>query len=100
MNVFALLGLAQRAGKLASGFDAVHRAVVRGRAKLILLSVDASANTAKRTQRIAEARRIPCIQWATQSELGQAIGRPDRAVVAILDEGLASAVSRALLRGE
>jgi len=100
MNAFALLGLAQRAGKLASGFDAVHRAVVRGRAKLIILSIDASARTAERTRRIAGEYGVPCIAWATMQELGQAVGKPDRAVVALLDEGFASAVRKALLRGE
>lgn len=95
-----MLGLAQRAGRLVSGFDAVRRAVDRGRAKLIVISQDASAGTAERIRRIADARGVPCVTWADMRSLGEAIGRPDRAVVAIVDAQMAEAVRKALTRGE
>jgi len=100
MKGLSLLGLAQRAGKLASGYEAVRRAVLGGRARLIVISMDASAKTAGRVRRIAEAKRVPCVEVASMRELGQAIGQPDRAVVAVLDQGFARAVREALLRGE
>lgn len=95
-----MLGLAQRAGRLVSGFDAVKRAIVRGRAHLIVISQDASANTAERVRRIAAARGVPCVAWADMRTLGAAIGRRDRAVIAVVDPQMAEAVRKALAHGE
>lgn len=44
----SLLGLAQRAGKVVSGEELVVKEVQRGRARLVLLSQDASVNTEKK----------------------------------------------------
>lgn len=44
----SLLGLAQRAGKVVSGEGLVVKEVQRGKAQLVLLSEDASANTEKK----------------------------------------------------
>jgi len=100
MSVRSLLGIAQKAGRLVSGFDAVHRAVDRGRAKLVLVSQDASVKTVERVRQIADARQVPMISWGSMRALGEAIGRPDRAVVAVLDPQLAEAVQKAFSRGE
>lgn len=99
-RVYHLLGLAQKAGRLVSGFDAVERAVVRGRARLVIISQDAAARTAERMRRLADAKGVPWVTWAGKREIGEAIGRPDRAVVAIIDAGMAEAVRKALSRGE
>ena len=100
MSALSLLGLAQRAGRLVSGFDAVKRAVVRGRAHLVIISHDVSANTADRMRRIAAARGVPCVTWSDMNTLGKAIGQPDRAVIAIVDARMAEAVRKALVHGE
>lgn len=99
-NVLSLLGLAQRAGRLVSGNEAVERAVVRRQAKLVIISQDAAERTAQRMIRLAGEKRVPWVRWASKHELGAAIGRSDRAVVAIIDAGLAEAVRKALSRGE
>ena len=44
----SLVGLANRAGKIISGEELSVKEIRNGKAKLILLSADASANTAKK----------------------------------------------------
>ena len=46
-KIFSLLGLATRAGRLVSGEFMTEKAVKEGRAQLVLLGADASANTKK-----------------------------------------------------
>ncbi len=48
MEWFPLLGLANRARKVVSGEDLVIKEIRNARAKLVLLTEDASANTAKK----------------------------------------------------
>ena len=44
-KVISLLGLAERAGKIASGEFAAEKAVKIGKARLIIVAEDASDNT-------------------------------------------------------
>ena len=48
MEWFPLLGLANRARKVVSGEDLVIKEIRNARAKLVLLTEDASSNTAKK----------------------------------------------------
>ena len=47
-KVISLLGLAERAGKIASGEFAAEKAVKIGKARLIIVAEDASDNTKKK----------------------------------------------------
>lgn len=47
-KVISLLGLAERAGKIASGEFAAEKAVKTGKARLIIVAEDASDNTKKK----------------------------------------------------
>ena len=47
-KIYSLLGLCQKAGKLVSGEFAVEKAVKGGNAKIVIISADASENTAKK----------------------------------------------------
>ncbi|MCS1351278.1 YlxQ family RNA-binding protein [Mechercharimyces sp. CAU 1602] len=87
-----LLGLAMRAGKVVSGEENVIRAIRAGRAHLVCLSADASANTGKKLQDKSSYYEIPLITFPSRDELGEAIGKPSRVVVAITDPGFARAL--------
>ena len=47
-KVISLLGLAERAGKIASGEFAAEKAVKTGKARLIIVAEDASDNTKRK----------------------------------------------------
>lgn len=90
--MLSLLGLCVKAGKLVSGETAVLNAVRSGEAKLVVIASDASENTRKRFTDKCRYYGIETMSFATKDELSRAIGKRDRAVVAVTDEGFAKAL--------
>jgi len=90
-----LLGLCERAGKLASGEQAALSEIRAGRAELVILDAGASRNTEKRfidacTHRDVTLRRME------PGALGGAVGKPGRMVAAVLDRVLANKILTSL----
>jgi ribosomal protein L7Ae-like RNA K-turn-binding protein len=85
----SLLGLANRARKIISGEELSVKEIRSGKAKLILLSADASANTTKKITDKCNSYNVPLKVVPDRYQLGQAIGKDARVVVALLDEGFA-----------
>lgn len=83
------LGLAQKAGKVASGDFAVRGALKSGRAKLLVLAEDAAPNSKKEMRYLAQAAGVPVIEMLGRWELGHALGKDARAAAAILDSNFA-----------
>lgn len=86
---FSLLGLAYRAGKIASGEEAVLNEIRRRRAKLVILSEDASENTRNRIAEKCNYYHIPYRIFKDRHQLGGAIGKAARVCIAVKDEGFA-----------
>ncbi|MBP0726200.1 YlxQ family RNA-binding protein [Bacillus sp. RG28] len=86
----SLLGLAARARKLISGEELVVKEVQQKRAKLVILSKDASTLTAKKITDKTTFYKVPLCFVENRYELGHAIGKDARVVVAITDQGFAS----------
>ena len=102
LNILKFLGLAARAGKVISGFDQVESALRRGKVKLLIFSSDISKNTLSRILDIGRDldKDMPdAYSFSTMFELGKAIGKPGRAVVAVTDKGFADKLS-AMLQNE
>ena len=85
----SLLGLANRARKIISGEELTVKEIRRGKAKLILLSKDASANTHKKITDKCKSYEVPYRMVDDRYILGQAIGKDARVVVAVLEDGFA-----------
>jgi ribosomal protein L7Ae-like RNA K-turn-binding protein len=85
----SLLGLANRARKIISGEELSVKEIRSGKARLILLSADASANTAKKITDKCKSYEVPLKIIENREILGHAIGKEARVVVAILDQGFA-----------
>ncbi len=88
-KAFGYLGLAQRARQVASGEFQTEEAVKRRRAKLVVIASDASDNTKKHFTDMCIYAGIPYCVLSDKDTLGHAIGRGERALLAILDENLA-----------
>lgn len=84
-----LLGLANRARKIISGEELALKEIRNGKAKLVLLSADASSNTAKKITDKCKSYNVPLKVVENRHLLGQAIGKEARVVVAIMDNGFA-----------
>ncbi|MGP7817466.1 YlxQ family RNA-binding protein [Niallia sp. 01092] len=85
----SLLGLANRARKITSGEELTVKEIRSGNAKLIILSEDASENTAKKIIDKSNFYHVPVKTVPNRELLGQAIGKEARVVVAVLDNGFA-----------
>lgn len=85
----SLLGLAFRAKKVVSGEELVLKELRKGRVKLVLLANDGSPNTKKKITDKCAYYQVPVVFIGSRYELGQAIGKKERVVVAVCEEGFA-----------
>lgn len=85
----SLLGLANRARKVISGEELVVKAIRNGQAKLVILSEDASKNTAKKINDKSTYYQVQLCTVSDRFILGKSIGKEARVVVAITDTGFA-----------
>ncbi len=88
-TLFAL-GMAQKAGKAASGDLAVRSALKSGKACVLVLAQDAAPNSKKDMYYLAELAGVPVLEELTRSELGHAIGKAPRVAVVITDRNFAN----------
>lgn len=83
------IGFSMKAGKLVSGDFAVDKALKNGKAKLLLIDMEASAGTREKWQSRAEFKNIKSILF---SNLGEAIGKPGRMVATVTDVDFAKMI--------
>jgi ribosomal protein L7Ae-like RNA K-turn-binding protein len=99
-RMVGLLGMALRAGKLTAGQEPVLKLIRRGRAKLILLSEDASENTKKVFHDKGQYYNVPVLEKGSMDQMGRALGKGPRAVVAISDAGFARSMVQNIEEGK
>ncbi|MFA9463756.1 MAG: L7Ae/L30e/S12e/Gadd45 family ribosomal protein [Velocimicrobium sp.] len=95
-KVLSYIGLATKSGKISSGEFSTEKAVKEGKAKLVIVAEDASANTKKMFQNMCDYYQVPIHFLSEKGELGHAMGKQFRASLAILDQGLADAIIKQL----
>ena len=88
-RILKTIGLAYRAGLTTSGFDSIEMAIHAGAVELLILARDGSEKQVAKLRRIAQEEETSASDFATAEELGNAIGKPSRIAIAILDEGMA-----------
>lgn len=94
MKALQLLGLAERAHKVASGEFSTEKALQNRKARLVLVTEDASENTRKKFTDKCRFAQVPILIIGTKSTLGHSIGKMDRSSCAVLDAGLAGAIMK------
>lgn len=97
-KILSLLGMARKANKLACGHDGVVGAIRSKKAKLCLLSSDASERLRNETEREIGfiKQNIPIEKLKSDMyEIGRATGLKS-AVLAVIDEGFANALQKLL----
>jgi ribosomal protein L7Ae-like RNA K-turn-binding protein len=93
-NVAFALGLAQKAGKVASGDFAVRSALKSGKAKLLVVAEDAAPNSKKDMYYLAEVAGVEVVELLTRDVLGYAIGKAKRTAVVITDTNFAKMINK------
>ena len=95
-KILNMIGLAQKAGKVASGEFSTEKAVKTGKAYTVIVADDSSDNTKKKFRDMCKFYKVPMIVYGDKDTLGHAMGKQFRASLAILDEGFAKGILKEL----
>lgn len=91
-RVLSMLGLAAKAGKVASGEFSVEKAVKSNKAYMVIVAEDASDNTKKMFTNMCTFYKVPIAFYGDKELLGRSIGKEMRASIGILEQGFANAI--------
>lgn len=92
-KLLALLGLANRAGKLALGFSAVEKMVRKGQSPLLVVATDIGASQYGKVERL-EPVSEKLMDVLTGSEMAEALGRQKLVLVAVSDSGFVKGIKK------
>ena len=95
-RVLSMLGLATRSRNVVSGGFATEAAVKGGTAALVIIAEDASGNTRKKYSNMCGFYEVPCAFHGTKAVLGHSMGKDERSVLAVTDEGFADSIRKHL----
>lgn len=93
-KLLSLLGLAAKAGYVASGEFSTEKLVKEGKAFVVIVAEDASENTKKMFRNMCTFYNVPIYFRIEKTELGHAIGKEFRASLAISNEGMAKSIEK------
>lgn len=94
------LGLAQRANKIVSGEESVLQSIRSKKAKLVIVAEDASGNTLKMMRDKCKYYDVPLLNAGRREELGAFIGKRERVVIGVLDQGFADLIHKKMVEGD
>ena len=93
-KILNLLGLAQRAGKLTIGYDAVHQALLKHQVNILVIASDTSVNTSDKIMSVSKHdKNILVINEFSAAELKKALGKEIK-ILAINDIGFSQAIKK------
>ncbi|UOF89393.1 ribosomal L7Ae/L30e/S12e/Gadd45 family protein [Fodinisporobacter ferrooxydans] len=87
---FQLLGLAMRARSILTGDGTCLQAIRQGQAKAAILAEDAGPNTFKKYHDKCRSYQVPLVVMGDKDTLGQALGKEQRAVIVVTQDGFAN----------
>lgn len=93
-RALSLIGAAVAARKAVAGSTAAAEALARGAARFVVIAGDARA-AAELGPVLAAVERGDSVVVGTKAAVGAALGRPDTAIVAIMDDGISASLRRA-----
>lgn len=98
-KIYGILGIAAKAGKIISGFDSIQENIKNRQVKLIIIAKETSEKTQKEVKFTCEKYGIQTVIFGNIEGNSHAIGKKNRALIGICDEGLANKFLE-LLNGE
>ena len=102
-RIYGLMGLAMKAGKVGYGADMCEEKIKNGEAHLVIIAEDSSSNTKNKFKEFAEKYNIRIIVIGNMEELSASIGKVNKGVFTILDEGFSNKIcelARNILGGQ
>lgn len=91
-SFYSFIGIIQKAGKLASGYNSCIYEIIKDKCKLIIVAEDATENTKDKFLNMCSKKNIPIIVFGDKDKLGSSIGKDSRSVLAIKDENMSKVV--------
>ena len=95
-KAMSMISLATKAGKTASGEFSTEQSVKSFKAELEIVAADASDNTKKKFQNMCEFYEVPIYVYGNKESLGHAMGKENRAMLAVNDPGFAKSIIKHL----
>ena len=95
-KVLSLLGIAAKAGSVASGEFSTEKAIKEAKAYLVIVANDSSDNTKKHFNDMCVFHEVPYYNYSDKESLGHHIGKEFRASLAVTNEGLSKAIIKQL----
>lgn len=74
------------------------KAIRSAEAKLVIVAGDASANTQKKYRDKCGTYKVPLMVGFDRDMLGSSVGKPERVVLALTDQGFADMVRKAIAK--
>lgn len=99
-KIYGLLGISAKAGKVISGTDIVLENISKGKIALVIVAEDASEKTKKNIKYFCEKENVDMIVFGDIFKNSKAIGKQNRAIIAVKDENLAEAIKKQIHGGE
>lgn len=99
-KVLGLIGLSAKAGKVEFGADAVEDAIKKKKAKLVIVSEDAAERTRENFRFLCQKANINYIVFGEKEKISKAIGKSNKAVIAIKDKNLSNEIYKIICGGE
>lgn len=86
-KLLSMFSLSQKAGKICSGELTVEKAIQKGSALYVIIMSDASSNTISKFENKCVYYETDYVIFGQKDVFSQAIGKINRTVFAITDEG-------------
>lgn len=99
-RIFAMIGMAMKAGRVVSGEFMTEKMVKSGKAFLVIVAEEASDNTKKMFRNMCTFYKVPFYVYGTKEDLGHSMGKEFRASLAVTDEGFAKSIVKRLKEAE
>lgn len=99
-RVLGLMGIATKAGKISFGTEAAKEAILKKKAKLVIVAINASDRLKEEFRRLCDKGRIPIATFCTIEQISQAIGKQNKAVICIKDKNLSEEIYKIICGGE
>lgn len=101
-KVFGLLGIARRAGRLSMGHDMAMESLMKGKAKLVIITSDASQRLVEEFKRAASFKSnktIITVANAAMDDIHAAVGYKAK-VLSVDDDGFAQRILQLINEGD
>ncbi len=99
-RVLGLIGLCTKAGKICFGTDACTDLIEKKRVDLVIVANDASDRTKRNFEFICNKNNTKICFFGTIEQISKAIGKNNKAVIAIKNKDFANQIEKIINGGE